>query len=227
MTTDTKRRVIGYSAAAGGALGLLLAPIMVIIKYMTGWAIIPKPAWIAPTQQWLGGLLEYADPPRLWTVFGTVYTVALVLMLIGLVGLRPQLATAVNRVQRTGYWLLLGGMCLVIPGDAIHSWTWHQNGLTMPTPGTNPLANTAYAVHMMGVNVVMVGALILGAAALRRKTLAPWVAWPLVLTLPAAILASVTALPTTPSGALWLVSGLMLACGYCVARGQDRRLVAA
>jgi hypothetical protein len=32
---------VGYVAMAGGAMGLLLAPIMVIVKYMTGWAVIP------------------------------------------------------------------------------------------------------------------------------------------------------------------------------------------
>ena len=116
---------------------------------------------------------------------------------------------------------------MVIPGDAIHTWTWHQNGLTTPTPGTNPVANTAYAVHMMGMNFVMVGAMTVGVSALRRRFLAPWLAWSFVLIFPSAVVASITVLPTTPSGALWLFSVMMIACGYFLATRQHDRLIAA
>ncbi len=122
--------------------------------------------------------------------------------------------------------MVVTGLVLVIPGDAIHSLTWHQHGLTVPTPGTNPVANTAYAVHMMGMNVVMAGTLVLGVTALRRRTLARWVAWLFLLVFPAALFASLVLLPTTPSGALWLFAVLMGACGYLVARGRGPRLVA-
>ena len=113
----------------------------------------------------------------------------------------------------------------MLPGDAIHSWTWHQNGLTIPTPGSNPLANTAYAAHMMGMNFVMLGSLMMGITALRRRTLARWLALLFALIFPAALLASVALLPTTPSGALWLFSVLMGLCGHLVARGQSARLL--
>jgi hypothetical protein len=148
-------------------------------------------------------------------------------MLVGLVELSRQLRDARGRLHTRGYWILLAGLCMVIPGDAIHTWTWHQHGLTTPTPGTNPLANTAYAVHMMGMNFIMVGALMVGVSALRRKFLAPWLAWSFVLVFPSAVVASLTALPTTPSGALWLFSLMMAVCGYCLATGRRTRLVAA
>ncbi len=217
----------GYAAMAGGILGLLLAPIMVIIKYMTGWAVISEPVWVEPAQRALGGLLQFATPPGLWTVYGSAYTVALVLMLAGLIGLRAQLTAPGSRSQTMGYWILIAGLCLVIPGNAIHTWTWHQNGLATPTPGTNPLANTAYAVHMMGMNFVMVGSMMLGVAAVRRKSLVRWLAWSFVLILPSAILASLTVLPTTPSGGLWWFSALVTVGGYFVATGRRQRLVAA
>lgn len=181
MGADSGRRYLGYMVTAGGALGLILAPILVIIKYMTGWAIVPEPGWVGPARQALGGLLQFAAPPALWTVYGSGYTAALLLMFAGLIGLRRQLTAPEGGIQTTGYWILLAGLCLVIPGDAIHTWTWHQNGLATPTPGTNPLANTAYAVHMMGMNFVMVGSMMLGVSALRRKTLVPWLAWSFVL----------------------------------------------
>ena len=80
---------------------------MVIIKYMTGWAIIPEPAWVAPAQQALGDLLQFAAPPALWTVYGSGYTVALLLMLAGLIELRSQLTapTVGSRRRATGFSL--------------------------------------------------------------------------------------------------------------------------
>jgi hypothetical protein len=227
MKNELGHAYIGYIAMTGGALGLLLAPVMVIIKYMTGWAIIPEPIWVRPVQEALGSLLRFAAPPGLWMAYGSVYTVALLLMLVGLIGLSGQMRDAQGRLLTKGYWIVLVGLCMVIPGDAFHTWTWHQNGLATPTPGTNPVANTAYAVHMMGMNFVMVGALIVGVSALRRKFLAPWLAWCFILIFPSALVASITILPTTPSGALWLFSLMMMACGYFLATGKYNRLVPA
>ena len=227
MTNRFPHFWVGYCALAGGLLGLLLAPVMVTIKYMTGWAIIPEPFWIAAAQQVMGSLLQFASPPGLWMAFGSAYTIALVLMLVGLIGLSGQMRDTQGRMLTKGYWILLAGFAMVIPGDAIHTWTWSQNGLTLPTPGTNLLANTAYATHMMGMIFVMVGSAIVGVSALRKKFLAPWFAWLFVLIFPSAVVASTTFLPTTPSGALWLYSIMMVACGYLVTAGRAKELVAA
>ena len=200
---------------------------MVIIKYMTGWGVIPEPAWVGPARTGLGGLLRFATPPGLWMAYGSAYTVALLLMLAGLIGLSPHMRDARGRLRHEGVCHRARGTVPGDPGDAVHTWTWHQHGLTTPTPGTNPVANTAYALHMMGMNIVMAGTTIVGVAALRRKFLAPWLAWLFVLIFPAAVLASVTVLPTTPSGALWLFSVvMMIACGSCLAAGKPDRLIA-
>jgi hypothetical protein len=217
---------IGYLTTLGGAMALMLAPLMVAIKYMTGWAIIPEPFWVPTAKAWLAAAFPRTTPVELWVGFGTAYSVALLLMLGGLLALAPHLKGR-TRGQQVGYWLLVGGLALVLSGDAIHSWTWHQNGLTIPTPGSNPIANTAYATHMMGMNGVMLGSLLLGVTALRRRTLAPWAGWMLTLVFPAALLASLALLPTTPSGALWLLSVFMGLSGSLVARGRTSRLCAA
>ena len=219
MDSATIRRV-GYLTMLGGVLAVLLGPPMVTVKYMTGWAIIPEPFWVPTARAWVGATFASLTPAELWVAFGTVYSIALAFMLGGLVALAP-IFRGRTAGQRTGYWLLVFGLALVLPGDAIHSWTWHQNGLTIPTPGSNPIANTAYATHMMGMNFVMVGSLLLGVTALRRRTLARWVAMMFILVFPAALFASVTVLPTTPSGALWLFGVLMGLSGYLVARGRS------
>jgi hypothetical protein len=198
---------------------------MVTIKYMTGWAVVPEPGWVAPARQALGGLLGFASPAGLWMAYGTAYTIALSLMLVGFIGLAGRMRDAEGRPRTRGTVIVLAGLCLVIPGDAVHTWTWHQDGLTIPTPGTNPVANTAYAVHMMGMNLIMAGSLAVGISAVRRRFLARWLGWSFLLIFPSAVLASLTILPTTPSGALWLFSAMMVACGHALATGRAHRLV--
>lgn len=220
MKKPTRRTWIGYAAVAGGVLGLALAPIMVTIKYMTGWAVVPQPFWVDGVSQTLGSLLGFADPPQLWTAYGSLYTAALALMILGFAVVAGQFRDDTGRLRSKGFVLVLIGLLMTIAGDAVHSWTWHQNGLTVPTPGTNPVANTAYAVHMMGMNFVMAGTMWVGISALRRKYMARWLAIGFVGIFPSAVLASVTLLPTTPSGALWLFCVLMTACGHLLARGS-------
>ena len=210
-------RLIGLTTIVGGVLGFLLAPFLVMVKYLTGWAIIPEPAWIGMVKPALGALLTFGTPVKLWVVYGVMYTAALVLMFGGVIALVREIKARTGRVQPKSLWIVVVGLCLVIVGDAIHTLTWHQNGLTTPTPGTNPIANTAYAVHMMGMNFVIVGSLATGIIGLRKRILAPWLAWLFLLVTPSAVLMSVTVLPTTPSGALALFSLGMIALGYSFA----------
>ena len=51
-----------------------------MIKYRTGWAVVPQPAWVGPAQNAMGGLLLFASPPGLWMAYGSGYTIALLLM---------------------------------------------------------------------------------------------------------------------------------------------------
>lgn len=68
--------------------------------------------------------------------------------------------------------------------------------------------------------IVMAGTMLLGLTALRRGTLDRWVSPLFILVFPAAVLASVSILPTTPSGAPWLFGVLMAAAGHRVVRGR-------
>lgn len=214
----------GTAAIMGGALGVLLAPIMVTVKYLTGWSVMPEPAWTSFVKTTLGSLLTFSTPVGLWIVYGSLYTVALLLMFAGLVALAAQTRKRTGRIKPAGLWVMMGGMGLVILGDAVHTATWHQNGLTIPTPGTNPVANTAYAVHMMGMNFMMAGALMAGVSALRTRLFAGWLAWFLVLVTPSAIGMSLTLLPTTPSGALWVFSFMMIALGCSLRFNRPRSM---
>jgi hypothetical protein len=218
------RRAAGIAAIAGGAMGIVLAPVMVAVKYMTGWAVIPEPSWIGVVRPAMGELLTFTTPVGLWVVYGRLYTAALLLMLAGVVAFALETRDPAGRVRPRGLWVLMIGFCMVILGDAVHTATWHQNGLTVPTPGTNPVANTGYAVHMMGMNLVLVGSVMTGVSALRRRIFPRWLAWLFVLVAPSAVALSLTLLPTSPSGGLWMFSGTMVAFGLLLLSGRRARV---
>ncbi len=220
MRSASLTRAAGIATIVGGVLGVVLAPAMVIVKYQTGWAIIPKPAWIGVVEPALGRAFTFATPVRLWVVYGSVYSAALVLMFVGLFTWVWLLKKETGRVRPWGLWIMIAGLALVIPSDLVHTLTWHQNGLTVPTPGTNPLANTAYAVHMMGMNLVLIGSIWAGISALRRGLLPRWLGWMLVLIAPCAVGLSLTLLPTSPSGGLWMFSIMMIVLGCRLRSGE-------
>lgn len=121
MESKSHSRVPGTAAIIGGVMGAILAPFMVIVKYLTGWSVIPEPSWIAAATPALGGLLDFTTPVRLWVVYGSLYTLALILMLAGLLALAIRTGERSGRVRPTGLWILIAGLCLVIPGDAVHT----------------------------------------------------------------------------------------------------------
>ena len=110
MDQLSNRRTLGYLGVLGGGLCLALAPVMVTIKYMTGWAIIPAPDWVEPFRSDLGGFLTFDTPPRLWTVYGSVFTAGLMMVLLGLLG------TAWRLIRSSGLalwgWLLTFALAL-------------------------------------------------------------------------------------------------------------------
>ena len=101
MEPESRSRIAGTASIVGGVMGVLLAPILVIVKYMTGWAIIPEPSWIAVARPALEGLLSIATPVGLWMVYGSLYTVALLLMFAGLLALAMRIRERTGRVQLT------------------------------------------------------------------------------------------------------------------------------
>jgi len=80
---------------------------------------------------------------------------------------------------------------------------------------------------MMGMNIVLVGSLMTGISALRKRLLAAWLAWLFVLVAPSAVAMSLTLLPTTPSGALWGFSLMMIALGCSLRFGRPSYLATA
>ena len=212
----------GAAAIVGGALGVLVGPVMVIVKYLTGWAIVPEPAWISAAKPALGSILSFATPVGLWVFYGRIYTAALLLMLAGIVALALQIRARTGRVRPLGLWVLIAGLCLVIPGDAVHTATWHaerphgsdarnesrrQHGLRDPHDGDELRSRGRGDDRHLGA---------------AEGDAPACLAWLLLLVTPFAVGLSLTILPTTPGGALWMFSFLMIAVGCSLVFGRPR-----
>ena len=97
-------RWLGQVTIAGSVVALTLAPVMVAIEYMTGWAIVPAPFWVPAAEGMLAAAFPAATPAELWMGFGTVYSAGLTLLFAGLVGLAPFCGGARARSRPATGW---------------------------------------------------------------------------------------------------------------------------
>jgi len=220
MASEQRRRLAGLAALAGGLLGVAIAPLMVMVKYATGWSILPRPAWEPVARRAVEPLVTFASPVALWVFYGAIYTAALLLMLTGALALRAGLAGRMGRAGGIAFWVMLAGFGLVIPGDALHTATWHLGGLTVPRPGNHPIATLGMSMTMLGMPLVIAGAFAFGIVALRRRLLPAWQGAAFVAAAVGAVLMPMTLMPAVPSGALWIFSALMAALGARLATGR-------
>ncbi len=222
------RRAAGLAAVIGGAIAVLVTPLQVMVKYDTGWNVIPRPAWEAMARPMVAPLVSFGTPVTMWIVSGSVFAVAMALMFAGVLALRVQARDERDRVRSRALDVLVVAVLLVLLGDAVHTATWHWGGATLPRPGLNPVATAGYSLLSLGMNLLIGATLVLGVAGLRRKFLQTWLGVMLVAVGPLGIFLTVTLFPTTPSGGLLVFSVMMMATGITMARDRNGRgLVAA
>jgi hypothetical protein len=211
--TAARIRYAGLAAMFGGVLAVAVTPLMVMVKYATGWSIIPRPAWTFLAGDVLDPLVSLGTPVQMWVAYGAIYTVALLLMLAGLAALCVRTMARGDRPTMIALSVVLLGLCLVIPGDALHTATWHLGGATLPRPGLNQVASTGFAMALIGEQFVLAGSFAVGIVALFRKSLDWRLAWLFVAVAPSAVLLTMTTFPTLPSGAFWVFSIAMIVAG--------------
>lgn len=218
MGSDRSTRRAGLAAVAGGLLALAVTPFMVIVKYSTGWAIVPEPAWVALVRPAVEPLVTFGTPVQLWVFYGLLYSLSLVLMGSGLLGLRSK-SVAASRAWSGSLWVLLAGLSLVLAGDAVHTATWHLGGATIPRANLNPVASAGISIEYLGIPMVFASSFVLGLIALRGAMLPPAVSLLLLAVAPGGVLLTVTQLPAMPSGALAILSVAMIVFGCSLAAG--------
>jgi hypothetical protein len=219
------QRLAGVAAMTGGILALAVTPLLVIVKYSTGWNIIPAPAWEGLVRPAVEPLVTFATPVQLWIVYGSIYTLALVLMYAGVWALRARVMPAPSWLAKVSLWVLLGALSLVIVGDAIHTATWHLGGATVPRPRINAAASLGISMSYLGIPLVFVSSFILGGTALRARFLPRTIAILLLAVAPGGMFLTATQIPAMPSGSLSVFAVMMTVWGasVCSTRSPDPR----
>lgn len=211
MWSDQRIRRAGLAAMLGGLLALAVTPLQVLVKYATGWAIIPEPAWVGLARSALLPLVSFATPVQLWIVYGALYTLSLALMASGLLALRARVAAPA--AWRLALAALVAALFAVAIGDALHTASWHWGGEQLPRANLNPVASAGISVEYLGLPLLFAASLALGIASLRGARLPRLLALLLVAVAPGGVALTVTLLPAMPGGPLAVFAVAMIGLG--------------
>jgi hypothetical protein len=117
-------RATGLAAMAGGALGLLNAPLYSLAYFATDDGApsaqsAPVQAWTEPARELLDPLLTFASPDTVYLTYGKLFLFVWIGMLAGLVGLHARHARHAGhagRLERWGFRTSLVGLLLLTIG---------------------------------------------------------------------------------------------------------------
>jgi len=120
-------RWAGLAAMAGGALGLLFAPLYSLAYFATtdGAADANSPwvrAWADPARDLLDPLLTFASPDVVRLTYFKLFLFIVVSMLAGVVGLHASQAHHGGRLERWGFRASLLGLLLLTTGALSGYW---------------------------------------------------------------------------------------------------------
>ena len=193
-------RQAGSTTMLGGALAIVLAPLVTAAYHLTPEGATESVApWEPALRDLAGGLLTFASPTVVYNVYGALAFLAFAGLLTGVVGLRVHRRSAsgstdrVGRAERWGFRAAIAGLALNLVGNVGDYWIGSPEMLDF----------LAFLVGtVVGLLVLAVGFALVGIAALQTGFLPPLVAWSLVLWLPAAVALSALGLNNIPGGAL-------------------------
>ena len=206
-------RLGGWAAMVGGVLALLLTP--PFASAYVGWAGESPTPLINTLRSAVAPLLGFASVDAVYQTYGRLYLLAALLMLAGLVVLRPQVARHLGRLGDRGLVVLVVGWAMFVVGlvgDYVIGETFGE-----------VLHGLSFTVEGLGILVLLVGTLLVGIGARRTADLPPPVALLLILALPLACIGTflIGHLPSGPMVgvcAAWVGLGSSMRSGTTVAR---------
>ena len=182
----------GLLALLGAIIAILIsAPISIAYFRAYGNSVgEPTPVWLAALESALPTLLDFAERTRVYQTYGRIFLVTILLTMPGLLCLKGQIGTS-TRLSRWGWRTFFAGvlfMALGIFGD----YCCDQNGFWV---------STGFALEMVGMVVLWLGAVLYGVAALREDNVPRWIGGLLIGIAPVGIL-GLGILGHIPSGPL-------------------------
>ncbi len=206
-------RYAGLTAMAGGALGIVAAPLATSAYSLTGEGAAPP--WEPALSDALDPLFTFASPEVVYAAYGKLYFFVFLGFFLGLIGLHARRRDAAGRLERWGFYLSFTGLILNLLGN-IGDY-WYGGGVGESTPDfLGFLLGT-----VLGLLLLIIGSTMLGASLLREGTHFRPGAWLLVLAVPGIIALSFLGFGNIPSGpALWFCF-VWLTIGYPLRSGKD------
>jgi len=187
----------GLSAIIGGLTAIVLtAPFAsAYFSAYPGYDVVPN--WVQSLKPALSPLLTFASPVGVYNVYGRVYDLVYLLFLPTAFGLHVLHHGASSRIEKWGFYLLVGGLLSTFIGVAGDYWL---NGVT-------------FFIELLGLLILATGAALYGTAILRSKVIPGWCGWLLISCLPGAFL-TILLIGHIPSGPTFLFALSWLIIGY-------------
>ena len=192
----------GWAAMVGGVLALLLTP--PFASAYLGWAEESPTPLIDKLRSAVDPLLGFASVDTVYQTYGRLYLLAALLMLAGLVVLRPQVAGRLGRLGDRGLVVLVVGWVMFVVGlvgDYVIGEVFGE-----------VLHGLSFTVEGLGILVLLVGVLLVGVSARRTGVLPAPVALLLILALPLAFIGTLL-IGHLPSGPILGVSAAWVGLG--------------
>lgn len=171
-------RLIRWSGLAAIVGGVLIANLTLLETYsFHGRPSEPWMLLVSPVVEPIIGLaLRFVPPGDVLYLFGRPQGIALLLLLLGVVGLHRLLAGRAGHLARWGYYLALLALTLALVGNVGDMWlgkdAWGTEREWIPAFGGACLA--------LGALLLSIASLLIGIALLRSHLLPRWSAWILV-----------------------------------------------
>jgi hypothetical protein len=193
MTSSNLIRWSGMAAMLGGALGIVLTPIL--------------------TYLWT----TYSDA---YLTYGKAYFLVYLACLAGLMGLNAQRKGSSGRpkMEKPGIGITFAGLAVSLVGNVLAYWGDSLGGEVNAGGEFTAVQAGGFIIEMLGLLLLLVGSVILGVTYLRANVLPRLLAWLLILAGPGGVLLSAL---HAPSGTMLLFCLAWIAIGYALWSGKD------
>ncbi len=202
----------GLAGILAGAMAIVLAPLAttaaVYKAWAGGWGRPPR-GWVAAVGSTLGPLLAFATPPKVYQTYGRAFFFVFLFLVFALRGLHAHGGAAGGRPERYGFRIAFASLLLLLVANVGDYWLGEE------ILG-HRLWGATFTVTLLGLLLLLIASVLLGAAALRSAALPRWSAWALMIAFPMGVVLSfwgvrhIPSAPMLPLGIAWGLAGYSL-----------------